>query len=84
MKEFDIAGVPLSNWTNAMLEECERRKGDELYEDEIISILDYIVGFVDFEDEDADYVGQALDYLGIETIDEDEYDEDEDDEDDYE
>jgi len=83
MKEFDIAGVPLSKWTNAMLEKCERLKGDELYEDEIISILDYMVGFVDLEDEDADYIGQALDYLGIETEDELDEDDEDDDEDLY-
>ena len=83
MKEYDINGVSLSKWTNTFLEECERLKGDDLYEDEIIEILDYMIGFVDVSEDMTGYAEQTLEYLSIEMEGaSDDYDYDDEDEDD--
>ncbi len=49
-EQYEIAGIPLSDWTNKFLTKCEELRGTELDEDEIIYLLDYAVGFGLVED----------------------------------
>lgn len=59
MKEYEINGVVLSNWTNEFLAKCEEVVGEELSEDDIIHLLDYAVGF-GFTDELEDLARQTV------------------------
>lgn len=59
MKEYEINGVVLSNWTNEFLEKCEEVIGEEFSETDIVHLLDYAVGF-GFTDDLEDLAKQTV------------------------
>lgn len=59
MKEYEINGVVLSNWTNEFLEKCEEVISEELSETDIVHLLDYAVGF-GFTDDLEDLAKQTV------------------------